>query len=203
MTPNPAAEARPVYTFGPFRLDVAERRLLREGAEIALTRKTFDLLLTLIEGAGRLRTREALIHALWPDTIVEEHSLTWHLSTLRRALGDVGASPSYVETVRGHGYRFIAPVETLAAGVLAPAPPSAAAAETPEPSTPKPRAPRAALVLAGVLGIVALAFAVALARRPANRDTIGVPTAPVSRAGCATALPRREARETSPPDLRL
>jgi len=99
MTLNPVAEPRLVYAFGPFRMDVAERRLERDGADIALTRKTFDLLLALIEGAGRLKTREALIQALWPDTIVEEHSLTWHLSALRRALGDTGEAPSYIETV--------------------------------------------------------------------------------------------------------
>ena len=173
MTPNPAAEARPVYAFGPFRLDVAERRLEREGAEIALTRKTFDLLLTLVDGAGRLQTREALIQALWPDTIVEEHSLTWHLSTLRRALGDVGASPSYVETVRGHGYRFIAPVENLAASAPEPPTPAATAVETSGRQSPK-RRPTRTLVLAGVLGLLALGFAIALARRPATREAVAV-----------------------------
>jgi TolB-like protein/DNA-binding winged helix-turn-helix (wHTH) protein/cytochrome c-type biogenesis protein CcmH/NrfG len=110
------AEGPPAYVFGPFRLEVAERRLSRDGADIALTRKTFDLLLALVECAGHLRTREALIEALWPHTIVEEHTLTWNLSALRRALGDTGASPSYIETVRGHGYRFIAEVSREGAG---------------------------------------------------------------------------------------
>ncbi|MEP7042095.1 MAG: winged helix-turn-helix domain-containing protein [Dokdonella sp.] len=105
-----APERRRVYVFGPFRLDVAERRLSRDGGDIGLTRKTFDLLLALIESAGYLQTRDTLIQALWPDTIVEEHSLTWNLSALRRALGDTGDAPRYIETVRGHGYRFIAAV---------------------------------------------------------------------------------------------
>jgi TolB-like protein/DNA-binding winged helix-turn-helix (wHTH) protein/Tfp pilus assembly protein PilF len=105
-----APERRRVYVFGPFRLDVAERRLSRDGSDIGLTRKTFDLLLALIESAGHLQTRDTLIQALWPDTIVEEHSLTWNLSALRRALGDTGDAPRYIETVRGHGYRFIAAV---------------------------------------------------------------------------------------------
>jgi TolB-like protein/DNA-binding winged helix-turn-helix (wHTH) protein/cytochrome c-type biogenesis protein CcmH/NrfG len=98
------------YAFGPFSMDVAERRLQRDGHDVALTRKAFDLLLVLVQGAGHLRTRETLIEQLWPDTIVEEHSLTWNLSALRKALGDTGDSPTYVETVRGHGYRFIAEV---------------------------------------------------------------------------------------------
>lgn len=124
---RPPAEGPPAYVFGPFRLEVAERRLSRDGADIALTRKTFDLLLALVEDAGHLRTREALIEALWPHTIVEEHTLTWNLSALRRALGDTGASPSYIETVRGHGYRFIAEVRREGAGDRAAAAEAAAA----------------------------------------------------------------------------
>ena len=166
MTLNPVAEPRLVYAFGPFRMDVAERRLERDGAEIALTRKTFDLLLALIEGAGRLKTREALIQALWPDTIVEEHSLTWHLSALRRALGDTGDAPHYIETVRGHGYRFIADVASAAE---APAPaPTYAAVQTSERPDPTPRRIRIGLWLAGAIGLAALAVAAGLARRPAE-----------------------------------
>lgn len=162
MTLNPAAEPRPVYAFGPFRMDVAERRLERDGTEIALTRKTFDLLLALVEGAGRLQSREALIQALWPDTIVEEHSLTWHLSALRRALGDTGEAPQYIETVRGHGYRFIAPV-----GASAPTPASAAV-ETSERPEPPPRRVRPWLWVVVALAAVALLVAAGLARRPAE-----------------------------------
>jgi len=111
MTLKADAECDRRYTFGPFRMDVAERRLCRDGTELALTRKAFDLLLALVEGGGRLRTREALIETLWPSTIVEEHSLTWNVSILRKALGDTGDTPRYIETVRGHGYRFIAAVQ--------------------------------------------------------------------------------------------
>lgn len=113
MTQKADAECDRRYAFGPFQMDVAERRLCRDGEELPLTRKAFDLLLALVEGAGRLRSREALIETLWPDTIVEEHSLTWNISTLRKALGDAGDTPRYIETVRGHGYRFIADVQAV------------------------------------------------------------------------------------------
>jgi TolB-like protein/DNA-binding winged helix-turn-helix (wHTH) protein/cytochrome c-type biogenesis protein CcmH/NrfG len=103
----------PRFAFGPFSMDVAERRLQRDGQDVPLTRKAFDLLLALVEGAGHLQTRDSLIEQLWPDTIVEEHSLTWNLSALRKALGDTGDAPQYIETVRGHGYRFIAQVHKL------------------------------------------------------------------------------------------
>ncbi len=100
-----------LYVFDPFRLDVAERRLVRDGKIVPLAGKAFDLLLLLVESAGHLKTRETLIEALWPTTIVEENSLSWYVSALRKALGDTGKTPHYIETVRGQGYRFIAPVE--------------------------------------------------------------------------------------------
>lgn len=101
-----------LVAFGPFRLEAAERRLLKQGAPVALTRKAFDLLVLLIEEPGHLKTRETLISALWPKTTVGEHGLTTTVHALRKALGDEEASPRYVETVRGLGYRFIAAVAT-------------------------------------------------------------------------------------------
>lgn len=168
--------------FEPFRLDAAERRLSREGAEIALTRKTFDLLLALVESAGHLRSREVLIETLWPRTIVEEHALTWNLSALRRALGDTGASPCYIETVRGQGYRFIAPVRQegepdvpIQAG---PEPADAAAtAERPARAQVAPRRRwRAPPELLAAAGLLALFVVVLLWRLNAGVDA--VPSAP-------------------------
>lgn len=98
------------YTFGPFRLEVAERLLFREGRQIPLGAKAFDLLLLLIESAGHLRTREELIEALWPTTVVGEHNLTVNLSAVRKALGEETGTRHYIQTVPRHGYRFIAPV---------------------------------------------------------------------------------------------
>lgn len=143
MTQKADAECGRTYVFGPFEMDVAERRLCRDGAELPLARKAFDLLLALVEGAGRLRTREALIEALWPNTIVEEHSLTWNVSILRKALGDTGDTPQYIETVRGHGYRFIAEVGVIEAAATQHSTVRAApesSAETSAPTTaPAPR----------------------------------------------------------------
>ncbi len=101
-----------LYIFGPFRLDVAERIVSRAGEPVPLAGKTFDLLQILVENAGHLNSRDTLIEALWPTTIVEENSLSWYVSALRKALGDEGKTPRYIETVRGQGYRFIAPVTT-------------------------------------------------------------------------------------------
>jgi len=113
-------ETTPVYLFGPFRLEVAERRLYREGTLVALPRKAFDLLLLLVEPAGHLRTREELIQALWPRAFVEEQNLTAKVHALRKALGDEGKVPQYIETVRGVGYRFLPDVTVEAEAAEAP-----------------------------------------------------------------------------------
>ena len=103
------------YQFGPFRLDVRERRLSRGGEIIPLRLKVFDTLLVLVENAGRLVTKQELLDRVWPDTTVEENNLNHNVSILRKALGERATSQQYIETVPRIGYRFAAPVETAAA----------------------------------------------------------------------------------------
>lgn len=99
-----------VYHFGPFVLNVAERRLLRDASVIPLRAKVFDTLCVLVENAGRLVRKEELLSAIWHDSIVEENNLTQSVSILRKALGDGATGESYVETVPRIGYRFVAAV---------------------------------------------------------------------------------------------
>ena len=61
------------HSFGPFLLDVGERRLLRDGCVVPLAGKAFDTLRLLVEGAGKLQTQQSLIDRLWPDVVVEPH----------------------------------------------------------------------------------------------------------------------------------
>ena len=63
------------YDFGPFRLDPAERLLLRDGHAVPVTPKAFDLLVYLVEHDGRLVEKHSLMSALWPDTVVEDGNL--------------------------------------------------------------------------------------------------------------------------------
>ncbi len=102
-----------LYEFGPFRLDVMERLLRRDGVVIPLAPKAFDLLLALVEQPGHLLTKEELIQAVWPDVFVEENSLTWHISQLRKALGEGENGQRYIETVPRRGYRLLAQVEAM------------------------------------------------------------------------------------------
>jgi DNA-binding winged helix-turn-helix (wHTH) protein len=112
---NERATRRELYAFGPFRLDVAERTLARNGVGVPLRAKLFDTLVTLLRHAGRLVTREELIAAVWPDSIVEEGNLSHNVSALRKVLRD-GARAKYIETVPKRGYRFLHALEEPGGG---------------------------------------------------------------------------------------
>ena len=104
-------EVRGAYRFGPFHLDVRERRLSRGGEVIPLRLKVFDTLLVLVENAGRLVTKQELLDTVWPETTVEENNLNHNVSVLRKALGEKATGQQYIETVPRVGYRFAAPVD--------------------------------------------------------------------------------------------
>ena len=104
-----------LYQFGPFRLDPAERLLLHEGQAVPLSPKAFDLLVLLTENSGHLLEKDDLMKKIWPETVVEEVNLAHNISIIRRALASRGDVHEYVETVPKRGYRFVAPVQNLAA----------------------------------------------------------------------------------------
>jgi DNA-binding winged helix-turn-helix (wHTH) protein/tetratricopeptide (TPR) repeat protein len=99
-----------IYRFGPFVLDPAERALRRDGGNMAVPGKAWQILVMLAEAAGRLVTHETMRAKLWPNIVVEDRTLTVHVSTLRKALG----SGAYIETVAGVGYRLAVPVQVMA-----------------------------------------------------------------------------------------
>ena len=111
--PSPATEA---YEFGPYRIDSGERLLHRGDALISLPPKVASTLLVLVQNAGRMVDKDALMKAVWPDTFVEEGALTRNISLLRKTLGDAGEVPEFIETIPKRGYRFIAPVHILVPG---------------------------------------------------------------------------------------
>jgi DNA-binding winged helix-turn-helix (wHTH) protein/predicted ATPase len=98
--------------FGPFRLDLRDERLWHGDEATPLSPKTFAVLRCLATQAGQLVTKEALLEAGWPNTVVSESILTVAVRTLRRVLGDQARIPRFIATVHGRGYRFIAPVST-------------------------------------------------------------------------------------------
>lgn len=96
------------YEFGRFRLKVAERVLLREGEQVPLTPKVFDILVTLVENGGQVVAKDDLMKRVWPNTFVEEGNLTQNISLLRKALGETPGGVQFIETVPRRGYRFVA-----------------------------------------------------------------------------------------------
>jgi TolB-like protein/DNA-binding winged helix-turn-helix (wHTH) protein/Flp pilus assembly protein TadD len=104
---TPSRETPRLYGFGPFRLDPAERKLLRGNEIVALTPKAFDTLHLLVRNSGHLLEKDELISTLWPDSFVEEGSLSNNIFLLRKALGE---DPAFIETVPRRGYRFIGAV---------------------------------------------------------------------------------------------
>jgi len=106
-----------LYEFGAFRLDPGERLLLHDGKSVQLPPKAFLTLVLLVEHSGRVRGKEELMRAVWPETFVEENNLTQCISVLRKALGENGRDQSYIETVPKLGYRFVEPVRRSLAGV--------------------------------------------------------------------------------------
>src|SRR5918912_4301807 len=102
---------RRAYRFGPFQLDIRERRLSRGCEPIPLRLKVFDTLVMLVENAGRLVTKQELLDTVWPETTVEENNLNHNVSVLRKALGEKATGQQYIETIPRVGYRFAAAVE--------------------------------------------------------------------------------------------
>ncbi|MGH9372299.1 MAG: winged helix-turn-helix domain-containing protein, partial [Vicinamibacterales bacterium] len=121
-----------LYEFGPFRLEPAERRLLRDGEEVPLPQKAFEVLVVLVSRAGHLVPKEDLLNQVWAGTFVEEANLSYTVSLLRKALQDRSGSVRYIDTVQKLGYRFTPAVRTLAAdgGTLDKIPPSVAVPST-------------------------------------------------------------------------
>jgi len=104
-----------IYEFGGFRIDPAKRRLQRiDGSTVPLTPRVFDTLLYMVEHHDAVLDKERIMEAVWPDSIVEENNLAQAISKLRQVFGGTPGSHSYIVTVPGRGYRFVAEVNKRA-----------------------------------------------------------------------------------------
>ena len=94
-------------TVGDVRLDPSTRSVTRAERPVELTRKEFELLHVLMRSAGALVTRERLIDEVWDvNWFGSTKTLDVHVSGLRKKLDDDPASPRYLHTIRGVGFRF-------------------------------------------------------------------------------------------------
>ncbi len=106
-----------VFQFGEFQIDARARTLRREKATVTLNFRAFDMLLYFVQNPGRVLTRDELLKNVWPDAFVDEHSLAQSISVLRRALDEKPGDNSYIVTLPGRGYQFVAPVQVVATSV--------------------------------------------------------------------------------------
>lgn len=145
--------------FGLFELDYDGQQLRHEGIPCRLQPQPFKVLALLVSRANRVVTREDLRHELWGDeTFVDfEQGLNYCIRQIRAVLGDEPQSPRYIETIPRRGYRFIAPVEGIAAGVAETAPAAVA-------SDSRPGANRWFVAVPATLLVLALAGAIAVSR---------------------------------------
>jgi len=134
-----------LYEFGLFRLEPAERKLLRNNEPVVLTPKAFDTLVLLVRNNGHLLEKDELIRTLWPDSFVEEGNLSNNIFVLRKALGE---DPPYIETIPKRGYRFVGDVHRL------PTPPPRVSHVAAKPTEMVPLTVVLAIALATVLGLV-------------------------------------------------
>jgi TolB-like protein/DNA-binding winged helix-turn-helix (wHTH) protein/Flp pilus assembly protein TadD len=99
------------YEFGAFQLDPVKRLLRRlDGTPVPLTPRVFDTLLYMVEHHDSVMDKERIMEAVWPDSIVEENNLAQAIWKLRQVFGETPGSHSYIVTVPGRGYRFVAEV---------------------------------------------------------------------------------------------
>jgi|GEM_PF-4535088 len=103
-----ANRLRHIYEFGPYLLDATERVLHKNGHEIVLRPKTYDVLLVLVQNSGHIVEKETLMREVWPDSFVEEANITQNVSVLKKTLRADGDSYRYIETIPKRGYRFTA-----------------------------------------------------------------------------------------------
>ena len=105
-----------LYEFGPFRLDLSERQLFRDGKPLSMTPKAFETLVMLVRKSGRIVEKDDLLAEVWKDTFVEEANISRHVWMLRKTLGENEKGQSYIETIPRRGYRFLANAQAAGNG---------------------------------------------------------------------------------------
>lgn len=107
---SPVTQTSDVLSFGPFRLVAGERLLIRDGKPVELGARAFDILMALLSRPNEVVGKKDLLSLVWPDVVVEEGSLRFHMASLRKALGDGKDGARYITTLAGRGYCFVSPV---------------------------------------------------------------------------------------------
>lgn len=103
-------EAQECYEFSGFKFDASARRLSKDGKEIELSPKEYELLEFFLKKSGRALTRDEILNAVWGyDCVVTSRSIDRFVTTLRNKIESDLSRPALIQTIRGVGYRFELP----------------------------------------------------------------------------------------------
>jgi Tol biopolymer transport system component/DNA-binding winged helix-turn-helix (wHTH) protein len=101
------------YEFGEFRLDIRRRILTKNGEQVVLKNRHFELLLTLVENEGQILSQEELIEKVWDGAYIENSNVKKGISALRQILEESPTDSVYIKTVHRKGYSFVANIRAL------------------------------------------------------------------------------------------
>ena len=100
------------YRFDRFEIDTEHYALSADGAAVHVEPLVFDLIVFLVERAGQVVSREAIIEHVWEDRIVSDATVASCIKSARRALGDSGEQQTYIRTVRSRGFQLVAAIDS-------------------------------------------------------------------------------------------
>ncbi len=141
-----------IYRFGSFEIDVSTRELRAGGRPVEVEPKVFDLLAYLLAHRDRAVSKDEILEKIWPNQIVTEAALSRAIMKARRAIGDDASRQGVIRTLHGHGFRFIADVETVA-----PTASADSAARTARPAA-RPGKLGIGIVAGGIIAVAAIAL---------------------------------------------
>ena len=174
------ASAPRTYRFGQFRVDLLRQQLTGpDGTVAGLSARAYDVLIYLLENRDRVVSKNELMKAVWPRSVVEENNLNQAVTILRRALGDRRDSPQFVRTIAGRGYRFVGEVSEESTEANAEEPPAVPTSPLamPSPLTAEPvatpDAPRRRLLLGLGAAVVAAGGVAWLLRSRGTQEATG------------------------------
>jgi predicted ATPase/DNA-binding winged helix-turn-helix (wHTH) protein len=108
-----SGQTRLAWSFGPFSFIVGDRLLTKGGASVQLSARALDILAIFIARPNEIVSKQELMSEVWPDVTVEDGTVRFHMTSLRKALGDGKDGARYITTIAGRGYCFVAPVSRL------------------------------------------------------------------------------------------
>ncbi|MEQ9241380.1 winged helix-turn-helix domain-containing tetratricopeptide repeat protein [Roseovarius indicus] len=107
------------YRFHDLELDAGRGLLRRDGEEVDLEPRAFAVLSFLVAHRDRVVSKDELVEAVWGGRFISDDAISTAVKAVRRAVNDTGAAQKAVRTLRGRGFRFVAPVEVVVAAEVA------------------------------------------------------------------------------------